>query len=509
MSPKRAHDYTSELPSALYTAQQTRELDRIAIEEQGIAGFELMSRAGRAAFELLKARWPGVRKIQVFCGGGNNGGDGYIIASLAKLEGMDVSLVQMSDPASLKGDALLAFGQAQADQVAMSPFSAEVAIDAEVVVDAMLGTGLTGEVRDPYASAIRLIESAGVPVLAIDIPSGLCADTGRSLGATLPAQASITFIGMKQGLLTGSAPRFCGQLFFADLGVPGAVYEKLPIAAQRFQAERIQSLLPPRAKDAHKGQFGHVLVIGGDQGMGGAVAMTAEAAGRCGAGLVSVITWPEHVPAILARRPECMVLGYDEGCSIDFAIEKASVIVAGPGIGRARWGAFLLEQALAATVPIVLDADGLNYLAALAEQSPQAARRGNWILTPHPGEAARLLGTDNAEIQRDRFAAVTELCDRFAGTLLLKGAGTLIKSPGQPTCITTTGNPGMATGGMGDVLSGVIGALVAQGLSLHDAATVGAWVHGAAADRAAAMHGERGLLATDLMVFLQELVNAR
>lgn len=512
MSPNHPHHYTSELPASLYTAAQTRELDRIATEEAGIPGFELMSRAGRVAFEVLKARWPGVRRIVVFCGGGNNGGDGYIIASLARQHGMTVNLVQMSDPGRLKGDALRAFEQAQADQVAMEPYRGpydeNAAIEADLVVDAMLGTGLSGEVRDPYRQAINRINDSGIPVLAVDIPSGLCSDTGRSLGVTLQAAATVTFIGMKQGLLTGKGPRFCGSLWFGGLAVPDEVYQKVPPAAQQLNNQIMQPFLAPRPRDAHKGLFGHVLVIGGDLGMGGAVAMAAEAAGRCGAGLVSVITRSEHVPAILARRPEVMVLGCDEGSNIDFAIEKASVIVAGPGIGRGRWGAFLLEQALASPLPVVLDADGLNYLAALAEQSPEAARRGHWILTPHPGEAARLLGSDSAAVQQDRFAAIAELCRRFDGTVLLKGAGTLIKSPDQLPRISTTGNPGMATGGMGDVLSGVIGALVAQGIPLHEAASIGGWIHGAAADRAAALQGERGLLATDLMVFLQELVNA-
>ncbi|MDX1696534.1 MAG: NAD(P)H-hydrate dehydratase [Ketobacteraceae bacterium] len=506
MNPDHPHHYTSELPASLYTAEQTRELDSTAVVE-GIAGFDLMSRAGRVAFDVMKEKWPGAKRVTIFCGGGNNGGDGYIIASLARQSGMSVTLIQMSDPSRLKGDALLAFGQARADQVDMKPFDRNMGIDADVVVDAMLGTGLSGEVRDPYASAIQLINHAGLPALAVDIPSGLCSDTGVSLGVTLQASVTVTFIGMKQGLLTGQAPRFCGELIFGGLAVPWSVYEQVPVSAELIQPSWVRQQLPARPRDAHKGLFGHLLVIGGDLGMGGAVAMAAEAAGRCGAGLVSVITRSEHVPAILSRRPECMVLGCDEGSNIEQAIEKATAIVAGPGIGRGRWAAFLLEQALASEVSVVLDADGLNYLAALAEQSPDAARRGNWILTPHPGEAARLLQSDSRSVQQDRFRAVTRLCERFDGTVLLKGAGTLIKSPECLTRISDTGNPGMASGGMGDVLSGVIGALVAQGMSLHDAASAGAWIHGAAADRNAALTGERGMLATDLMPHLQALVN--
>lgn len=507
MNPSDPHHYTKQVPTALYTAAQTRELDRTAITEQGIPGFDLMSRAGRVAFEVLRENWPGVRSIEIYCGGGNNGGDGYIIASLAKRAGLAVHVVQLSPAEKLTGDAKTAYEQAIADGVSMAAFRDSAVVAADLVVDAMLGTGLSGDVRGDYLRAIEIINATGLPVLAVDIPSGLCADTGRKLGTVLRAEATVTFIGMKQGLLTAQGSHYCGDLYFGGLAVPDAVYEKVPPNAEAMSPEWIASQFAPRPRDAHKGLFGHVLVIGGDLGMGGAVAMAAEAAGRCGAGLVSVITRPEHVPAILARRPECMVLGCDEGSNIDFAIEKASVIVAGPGIGRGRWGAFLLEQVLSSQLPVVLDADGLNYLAALAEQSPETARRGNWVLTPHPGEAARLLGTDSVSIQQDRFNMVGQLAERFNATALLKGAGTLIKSRNTLPRISTRGNPGMATGGMGDVLSGVIGALIAQGYSLHDAASIGAWIHGAAADRAVAGKGERGLLATDLMLPLRELVN--
>lgn len=508
MDTLNPHHYTNRIPAALYTAAQTRELDRTAIEEQGIPGFELMSRAGQVAFNVLKEKWPGANHIIVFCGAGNNGGDGYIVASLAQRAGMKVQVVQLASPGKLKGDALLAYEQAQADQVPMEPWQPGGQFAADVIVDAMLGTGLHGAVREPYLSAIKTINSSGIPVLAVDIPSGLGSDTGQVLGQAVQANATVSFIGMKQGLLTGKAPQLCGKLFYGRLAVPDEVFAQIPNSSVAVTRDWVATHFPKRPRDAHKGQNGHVLVVGGDLGMGGAAAMAAEAAGRCGAGLVTVITRPEHVAPILSRRPESMVLGCDEGTNIQSAINKASVIVAGPGIGRGRWGAFLLEQVLASSLPVVLDADGLNYLAALVEQSPETTQRGNWVLTPHPGEAARLLGVETQAIQENRFAAVENLANRFQGIVLLKGAGTLVKAHGKLARVITTGNPGMATGGMGDVLSGVIGALIAQGLSLSDAASAGGWLHGRAADLAVEHGGgERGLMATDLMKPLQQLVN--
>ncbi|PIE41097.1 MAG: bifunctional ADP-dependent NAD(P)H-hydrate dehydratase/NAD(P)H-hydrate epimerase [Gammaproteobacteria bacterium] len=518
---KHPHYYTKQLPASLYTAEKTRTLDRLTIDGEGVPGFELMSRAGQVAFNVLQDVWPAAVNIVVYCGAGNNAGDGYIVASLARRAGLSATVVQVGDPARLKGDALTAYQQAQADQVIMQPFAeyqlqdSDPAVD--VVVDALLGTGLAGNVRGNYSDAIAQINQSQLPVLAIDIPSGLCSDSGQVLGTAIKAAATVTFIGVKRGLLTGRGPHYCGPVYYGALAVPEAVYQQVSMDAQRVTADWVRAKLPPRARDAHKGQHGHVLVVGGDLGMGGAAAMAAEAAGRCGAGLVSVITRPEHVAPIIARRPECMVLGVQEGDSIQAALDRASVIVVGPGIGRGRWGAFLLEQVLASDLPVVLDADGLNYLAVLAEQSPHAAERGNWVLTPHPGEASRLLGCRVEHIQQNRFEALEKLVQGFGATVLLKGAGTLVQENAKLPHLVTTGNPGMATGGMGDVLSGVIGALIAQGLSLFDAAAAGAWLHGAAADMAvqpqqqngkqADQPNERGLLATDLMLPLHQLVN--
>ncbi len=498
---------TRHYPAGLYRAEQVRELDRITIEEKGIHGFELMSRAGQAAFDVLEYYWQTPGRILVYCGSGNNAGDGYIIASLARQAGYQVQVVQVGDPQRLRGDAARAYQKALDEQVAMRSFDAQKAPEADVIVDALLGTGLSGNVRGDYGVAIDQINQNPAPVLAVDIPSGLCANTGRILGKAVTARATVTFIGMKQGLLTHEAGDCCGDIWYADLQVPESVFEQLPADCLLVTSSDIARWLPRRARNTHKGQCGRVLVVGGDLGMGGAVAMAAEAAARVGAGLVTVITRPEHVSAILSRRPELMVNACHEGDDISQALEKASVVVAGPGIGRDRWGACLLEQILQSERPLVLDADGLNYLSDMAEQMPVLTSRNNWILTPHPGEAARLAGASSQDIQADRFDAVRQIQQKYNASVVLKGNGTLIASADQPMRLVATGNPGMATGGMGDVLSGVIGGLIAQGIPVSVAGALGAWLHGDAADRAATTMGERGLLATDLYPHLRVGVN--
>jgi len=306
---------------------------------------------------------------------------------------------------------------------------------------------------------------------------------------------------VNRGLLTGAGPVHSGELLFDDLGVDRPVYQHIDRPVWRPTPARLRQWLPPRRRDAHKGHFGHVLVVGGDHGFAGAPLMTAQAAARCGAGLVSLATRPEHAPAVLARQPEIMVRGVDGAESLRPLLEKASVVAVGPGLGAGPWGRVLLEEVLESGLPLVIDADGLNLLVEM-----DADARDNWILTPHPGEAGRLLGSDGASVQADRFAALESLAARYGGTVLLKGLGTLVRGDGG-TALISDGNPGMATGGMGDVLTGVIAALHAQGLPGYQAAALGAMAHARAADRAAAADGERGLLATDLLAVLRPVLN--
>ena len=488
---------------ALYTAAQTRELDRIAIEVEGIPGFTLMTAAGAAAFADLSGTWPWARTVQVFCGTGNNGGDGFIVAALAREAGLAATVYQVGAADKISGDALLARQRAEAAGVSFLDVADFVAAQG-VLVDALLGTGLAGGPREDYAAAIALINGSGAPVLALDIPSGLCSDSGCSLGATVQASRTVTFIGIKRGLVTGAGPEFVGELRYASLDVPGSVFAAVPANVFARDLPACLEMLPRRRRDAHKGSYGHVLVAGGDRGMGGAALMAAEAAGRCGAGLVSAATRPEYTAAFASRRPEVMAHGINSGLELQPLLSRATVIAIGPGLGQAPWAEQLLQQVLATDLSLVIDADALNLLA--DRVSAASRRRDNWVLTPHPGEAARLLGTTTAEVQADRFGAVQELQHRFGGVALLKGPGTLVCG-GEQVFVCSGGNPGMASGGMGDVLTGVVSGLLAQGLAALDAACLGVCLHARAGDLAAVEGGERGVLATDLMPYLRGLLD--
>lgn len=513
-----------DIPDRLYTAEAVRELDRRAIEDHGMPGIALMKHAGAAAFKALLAHWPRANRITVFCGGGNNGGDGYIIAALARQRGLLVKVLQLVPADKLKGDARRAWQFACQADVSMAPFQGAIdsanAVgvgsvddegggdgDEEVIVDALLGTGIQGQVRENYIQAIAAINQSASPVVAIDIPSGLCSDTGAVRGVAVMAELTVTFIGMKAGLLTGRGPALCGDLSYHDLDVPAQIFEDMPVSAQRLNLQDLMSQLPRRDRDAHKGKFGHVLVIGGDEGFGGAAAMAAEAALRVGAGLVGVATRSSHVSALLARRPELMVKPVDSGQQLEPLLAAPSVLVIGPGLGRSPWSEQVLQQAINSGIPMVVDADALNIIS--EGRVGAGADTHNWVLTPHPGEAARLLSISNADIQADRFGACKAIQQDFHGTVLLKGAGTLISSGEETLALCPYGNPGMATGGMGDVLAGTIGGLLAQGLSADQATQLGACLHGAAADRVADECGERGMMATDLLLPLQRLVNRK
>jgi hydroxyethylthiazole kinase-like uncharacterized protein yjeF len=498
---------TTNLPTELYSAAQTRELDRLAIEQQGVPGIKLMKRAGRAAWQALIARWPAPELVTVFCGAGNNGGDGYIVAALAAEQNVAVRIVQVGDASKLKGDAARARDFAKQAQVECSPFDDSTSISAGIVVDALLGTGARGAPRDDFARAIQIINASGLPVLAIDIPSGLNADSGQTEGECIRADMTATFIALKQGLFTGRAPALVGEIVFDDLGVAEAVYAAVPSQVERVSFSDLASWLRPRPVDAHKGKFGHVLVVGGERGTGGAALMAAESAARVGAGLISVATRAEHIASFLTRRPEIMVAATESAESLKPLLARASVVVLGPGLGKSDWSRQLFDAVLASELPLVVDADGLNLI---SESAEQYRKPREWVLTPHPGEAARLLSCSVAEVQADRFAAATELHKRFGGTAILKGAGSLVASESEAAtriAVADVGNPGMASGGMGDILSGVLGGLIAQGIPLPQASELGVYLHGQAADLAAADQGERGLLATDLLPYLRKLVN--
>ena len=492
------------LPSELYRAPQVRELDRIAIEEHAIPGATLMERAGIAAFDELRATWPAARRLSIVCGPGNNGGDGFVLARHAAAAGLHVRVGLLGETARLRGDARTAHDRMRDAGIEAETYAAAILDGAHVVVDALFGTGLDREVEGPQAACIEDMNTNPAPVVAMDIPSGLHADTGRVLGVCVSAQLSVSFIGLKQGMFTGDARNCCGRVVFDDLGVPPAIYAGVPASARRVDMASLRGILGKRRRSDHKGSFGHVLLIGGDAGFAGAVRMAGEGAARSGAGLTSIATRAAHAGIIASQRPELMCHGIEDPQALAPLLERASVIVVGPGLARGAWGRQMLAAALAASQPLLLDADALNLLA----ESGPGKDRGDQarIMTPHPGEAGRLLACSSRDIEADRFAAAETISERYRATVVLKGAGTLVSDPGETIRVCEGGNPGMGSGGMGDVLSGVIAGLVAQGLAPATAATAGVILHAAAADIAAA-DGERGLLAGDLMLPLRTLVN--
>ena len=490
--------------TALYSANDVRELDRRASAELGVPSFELMSRAGAAALRVLRRRWPDARSIVVLGGAGNNAGDGLVLARLAKAEGLDVRVVAVSPPERLKGDAKRALEQCIAAGVAIEPFTGDLPTSTgaahPIIVDALLGIGADRPLAGDFAAAVAAAGSSGAPILALDIPSGLDADTGWPLGDAIRATATVTFVALKQGLYLGHACDYTGDIELADLDLPASLAHGLEPALTRLEVQELRRALPPRPRSAHKGMNGRLLLLGGGPGMAGAIRLASEAALRVGAGLVYVAAHSDSAAAVRAGRPEAIVHSIAAAAELDDLLALADAAVVGPGLGRSDWARACLEAVQRSGLPLVADADALNLLAAAP------AARGNWVITPHPGEAARLLGSSVEEVERDRLATVRALAARYDAVAVLKGANTLVAAGSGPPAVCGHGNPGMASGGMGDVLSGVIGGLLVQTRDMPLSARVGVLLHALAGDDAAAA-GQRGTLAGDLMPYLRRWAN--
>lgn len=488
-------------PLALYDTAAARTLDAQATTLLGGDGYTLMQRAGQAAWQWSLERWPQARRLVVVCGTGNNGGDGYVLARLAHRAGRQVRVVHLpehgpgSDLAQHACTDYLAVGGA----IELFPYPLG---QADVIVDALFGIGLNRAPDDATAALIDAINAAGVPVFALDVPSGIDADHGVAFGAAVRAARTLQFIVPHLGLYTGDALEHAGEREVASLEVPVSAFDGLTPVAHSWNSDALAAQLRPRRRNTHKGESGRVLCVGGNLGSGGAIMLTAEAALRSGAGLVQVATRAEHVTPLLARCPEAMARAVQADDDIATLAEAADAVALGPGLGQDDWAQALWRAALGAATAVVLDADGLNLLAA-----NDVPVHGPRVLTPHPGEAGRLLGLSTRQIQRDRPAAAAALATRYDAVVVLKGAGTVVASPSNLPRIIDAGNPGMAVGGMGDLLTGVIAALLAQGFSPFDAASLGALLHACAGD-AAAHAGERGLLPTDLLPELRRLANA-
>ncbi len=488
------------LPQSIYSVEGVRQVDRAAIKGLGIPGYTLMKSASVEALNEAISFFPSAQRWQVICGAGNNGGDGYVLARLAAQRGISVSVTALTPTETLKGDAATAYADFVTDGGQADPWQGAPHAHVDLIVDAMLGSGLVRDVKGQYADVVNAINSHATPVMALDIPSGLDGDSGAIRGVAVRADLTVTFVGLKTGLFLNDGPDCVGELRFSDLQISQECYEKSEVRLRRIEYAEFATAMPPRNRNAHKGDFGHLLLVGGGPGMPGAVRLAGEAALRCGAGRVSVATHVSHHAAITSGRPELMCHGIDKPSESRSLLDTAGTLALGPGLGTGEWGRSLFDEVVKSDLPMVVDADALNLLAA----SPE--RRDRWVLTPHPGEAARLLDTDAASIQKDRLGAIEKLTEKYGGTIVLKGAGTLVSASDGPSWISTSGNPGMASPGMGDVLTGVVAALLAQGMSVESAAIFGVEIHALAGDRAA-KSGERGLIASDVLKELRPLVN--
>ena len=487
-------------PINFYTADQIRSIEQRLIDENVASGFELMTRAGAAVVACLRRKsLLGLRGV-VFCGSGNNAGDGLVIATKLSTEGGGVTVFLLQAPELFHGDALTAYQKFLEAGGEIALFNGQALPDCDFIVDALLGTGISRPVSGLYLAAIERINQVDVPVFAVDVPSGIHADTGKVMFAAVHATYTISFIGAKQGLSTGDAPDYVGELDVAELGTPKHYFAQIAASAKQVAYQP----LPKRSRCAHKGSHGHVLIIGGACGYSGAAVLAATAALRVGSGLVSIATRPEHAALLNLQRPELMCHAIADTEQLLPLLARASVVVIGPGLGQSVWAQALLTMVLDIDKPVILDADALNLIAQAPSLPTVNATR---VFTPHPGEAARLLNVTTADIEQDRFAAVQALQQKYAGSIVLKGAGTVIRD-NEGSHVVTAGNPGMASGGMGDVLSGVIAGLIAQGIYGGAAVRQGVLLHALAGDLAAEQNGERGLLAHDLMPYLRKLVNA-
>lgn len=476
----------------IYRSQDIRQLEQ-AVFASGMASHALMYVAGVAAFDVLQQQWPHAKTIIVLCGAGNNGGDGYVVAYLAQQAGYQVQ-VWFSSPAKT-ADAQLMMHKAQAAGVVIEAWQGQI-LKADVLVDALFGIGLNAPVTGIAEQMINAANRSASPILAIDLPSGIDADTGIVYGVAIQAQVTVCLVAYKLGLLTGEGTSYAGKVLLKQLDIADKFYT-LPNMVNYYHQDKL--IFNTRAKNSHKGEFGHVLVIGGDEGMGGAVMMAAEAALRAGAGRVTVATHPNHVAPLLSRCPEVMVQGILHPHQLLPLLANASVVVIGMGLGRHAWGQRLWLAVQDCTQAMIVDADALYWLA------QQPYKKNNWVLTPHAGEAGRLLSVDSNSIQSARLSSVQQLVATYGGIALLKGAGSLVADEaGVDLC--PYGNAGMATAGMGDTLAGIMAGLVAQfGLNRH-AVTQAVVAHALAGDEAA-KQGQRGLLATDLLAPLRRLVN--
>ncbi len=506
----------------LVTAAQMRELDRRAVEEVGIPSLVLMENAGRTTFQVLKKEFPRLGgPVAVVAGRGNNGGDGFVVARYLANAGDPVTVFLLGSREQIQGDARVNLEILAHQNVEVVEILDEPGLEAEIcrvahcrlIVDALLGTGLNAEVKGLFRLAIERINSFKTPVLAVDIPSGLCADTGQPLGAAIKAQVTVTYGWPKIGQIVPPGRDYVGRLWQVDLGIPPQLAREVPV--ELADAGELRALLSPRPFGSHKGTFGHLVVLAGSEGKTGAAALAAEGGLRAGAGLVTVgipaslndileVKVTEAMTLPLPEAPGARALGVEAlSPLLDFMADKTALAL-GPGLGTLTETQELVRQLVRhLPQPLVIDADGVNALAGRQDLVNQAP--GPRILTPHPGELARLLNCTSKEVQAARLDTARQAAARYGAVVVLKGAQTVVADPAGHISLNPTGNPSLASGGTGDVLTGLIGGFLAQLFSPWDAARLGVFLHGLAADYLAAESG-RGLIAGDLLTIFPEVL---
>ena len=511
----------------LVTAAEMRALDRAAIEERKIPSLRLMENAGKAVVQEMERVLGPLRgkTVTIISGKGQNGGDGFVVARLLRQRRCTARTVLLTSPSALKGDAATTLSRFKRAGGRCHPITNETALasvlcplieTSDILVDAIFGTGLNSPVEGMAAAAIKLMNASGRPIVAIDLPSGLDADTGAVLGTAVAAALTVTLARPKRGLYLGSGPNHAGTIRVGDIGIPPDLIAAAKLRVTLLDAASIRSMLPVRSRTAHKGTFGHAGIIAGSVGKTGAAAMTAMGALRVGAGLVTVAT-PRSLNDVLeAKLLEAMTIPAPETEArtlskealaplLSFAASKTALAV-GPGIGNHAETFSLIRDLLVALArPTVLDADGIN--AVTGHRDLLGKVHAPLVLTPHPGEMARLLGLSTADVQKDRLGVASRLAQEQKVCAVLKGAGTIIAGPDGRLAVNSTGNPGMATGGTGDVLTGMIAGLLSQGLSPWDAACSGVYLHGLAGDLAASEHGEMGLTAGDVIRAIPQAIH--
>ncbi len=486
------------LPKELYTVAQGRELDRRAMNVHELADGKLMELAGKEAFNVFRELWPGARTIAVCCGPGNNGGDGLVLAELAFMHGYDVQLIKFGDPKNKHCKKL--FERIKSYKIPQLEIKPQMFAETDVIVDAIFGTGLKRRLDGLVLQGVREINQSGKPILSLDIPTGLDSDTGTIWLDAVTATATISFISLKLGIFMADGVEICGQLLFSDLNVAQSLTHSMEPICRRIDVSLITEFINGLKKPRHKGEVGHLIVIGGSRGMSGATYLAGQAALRSGAGRVTVLTHPNQLYYWTAVAPEIMAHAIVNGRDLAPYLKTATAILIGPGLGVNNWSKSLMAEVLESQLPTVVDADALNLL------SQNIFYKENWILTPHPGEAGRLLCLSSAEVQRDRLKAAKQIQKKYGGNIVLKGAGTLVYSNNGDMYLCDQGNFGMATAGMGDVLAGTIGGLVSLGLNNASASLCGTWIHSAAGD-IAGKQGQRGMIASDLFPYIRILMD--